>query len=57
MRSRMLKRAETSGRMDDTLEVFQKRFEGFVKESEPVIDFYKSENLYKMVSNPLALME
>lgn len=50
----MLKRAETSHRMDDTLEVFQKRFEGFVKESEPVVEFYKTESLYKMVSSLLA---
>lgn len=43
--------------MDDTLEIFQKRFKGFVEESEPVIEFYKSENLYKMVSSLLALMK
>lgn len=50
MRTRMLKRAETSGRVDDTLEIFQKRLQDFQEESEPIISFYEKEGLYRMVS-------
>eukprot|EP00126_Sphaerothecum_destruens_P009974 Sdes_comp20643_c0_seq1m15851 len=40
MESRLLKRAETSGREDDNIETIKKRFKTFMEKSLPVIDFY-----------------
>lgn len=40
MLERCLKRAETSGRVDDKPEVLQKRVETFLEQSYPVVEFY-----------------
>ena len=40
MMERCLKRAETSGRVDDTAEVLQRRVQTFVDSSYPVIEHY-----------------
>ena len=37
MLERMLNRAETSGRVDDNLETFKKRYKGFLEDSAGVI--------------------
>ena len=41
--SRMLKRAQTSGRVDDTEAIFDKRYQGFLNESEEVIRYFEQE--------------
>lgn len=46
---RMLRRAETSGRVDDNIDTFKKRFQDFVVESEPIISFYEAEETYTKV--------
>jgi adenylate kinase family enzyme len=44
MEKRLLKRGETSGRSDDNAETIKKRFNTFKKETEPIIEHYKTEN-------------
>ena len=41
MIGRLLKRQETSGRIDDNLEVFEKRYKGYLKDTMPVIEHLK----------------
>ncbi len=43
---RLLKRGEISGRSDDNLETIQKRLDVYKNQTSPLIDYYKSENLY-----------
>jgi len=43
MIGRLLKRAETSGRVDDNEETIKKRLATFHKHSEPVVDHYKEK--------------
>jgi len=43
MLQRLMKRAETSGRIDDNIESIRKRFVTFEKESMPVVDQYDKE--------------
>lgn len=40
---RMLNRAETSGRVDDTEAIFDKRYQGFLDESEDIIRYFEQE--------------
>ncbi|KAH9360514.1 hypothetical protein HPB48_022762 [Haemaphysalis longicornis] len=42
MKSRLMKRGETSGRVDDNEETIAKRIKTFHDESEPVLEKYKS---------------
>ncbi|CAH8438846.1 unnamed protein product [Heterobilharzia americana] len=44
MRQRLLKRAETSGRVDDNEETILKRFHTFNELTKPVIEYYKKQN-------------
>jgi len=44
MKSRLLKRAETSGRVDDNEETIAKRLKTFHEHTEPVIGYYTTEN-------------
>ncbi|CAH8446879.1 unnamed protein product [Schistosoma intercalatum] len=44
MRKRLLKRAETSNRVDDNEETIVKRFRTFNELTKPVIEHYKKEN-------------
>ena len=37
----MLKRAQTSGRVDDTEAIFDKRYQGSLNESEEVIRYFE----------------
>ena len=45
MLKRIMKRAKTSGRVDDNIEAAQKRFKTFKEETMPVIDIYTAQNL------------
>lgn len=45
MLQRLLRRAETSGRVDDNVETFKKRYQGFLDDSMPVLDFFRSKGL------------
>ena len=49
MTARLLKRAETSGRVDDNEETIKKRLETFFTQTMPVIEhFEEKENLHKV---------
>lgn len=52
MVKRLLKRGETSGRVDDNEETIKKRLETYYKATEPVITFYKSRGIVRQVSGP-----
>ncbi|OYT17304.1 MAG: adenylate kinase [Bacteroidetes bacterium 4572_77] len=43
---RMMERAKTSGRKDDTLEIIKFRLEEYENKTKPVADFYKAKDLY-----------
>jgi adenylate kinase family enzyme len=47
---RLLKRGETSGRADDNEETIKKRFQTFVTQSKPVIDYFSKLNRCNLVS-------
>lgn len=51
MVKRLLKRGETSGRVDDNEETIKKRLETYYKATEPVITFYKSRGIVRQVSS------
>jgi len=46
---RIMKRSETSGRSDDNLESLKKRFQTYVNETMPIIEYYQKENKVKRV--------
>ncbi|KAI8971364.1 adenylate kinase-domain-containing protein [Pilobolus umbonatus] len=50
MLRRLLKRGESSGRVDDNIESIRKRFVTFIETSMPVIDKFEKENKVKKVS-------
>lgn len=54
MVKRLLKRGETSGRVDDNEETIKKRLETYYKATEPVIAFYKSRGIVRQVSRNVA---
>ena len=43
--ARVLKRAKTSGRVDDTEDIFGKRYQGFLDESKDIIHFSKQKGM------------
>ena len=47
---RMLERAKTSGRSDDTLEIIKYRLEEYENKTKPVADFYKAKGLYHSIN-------
>lgn len=51
MRERILKRGETSGRVDDKEEVIVKRFNTYKNETYPVIEKYGQDggNVYEVI--------
>lgn len=49
MEQRLIKRGETSGRVDDNAETIRKRFNTFVEETIPVIESYEEKNKVKRV--------
>ncbi len=48
---RLLKRGQSSGRADDTLEVIRKRLQIYHEITMPVIEFYKATGRYAAVDN------
>lgn len=54
MEERLIKRGETSGRVDDNAETIRKRFSTFVEETIPVIESYEEENKVKRVRRMIA---
>jgi len=44
MKTRLLKRAETSGRVDDNEETIVKRLKTFHDHTQPVVDYYSQQN-------------
>lgn len=50
MLRRLLKRGESSGRVDDNIESIRKRFAVFIDTSMPVIDAFDKENKVKKVN-------
>lgn len=50
MLKRLLKRGETSGRVDDNEETIRKRFTGYREETLPVIEHYESLHKVTRVS-------
>lgn len=49
MTQRLLKRGETSGRVDDNEETIKKRLETYYKATEPVISFYDKRGIVRKV--------
>lgn len=47
---RLLKRAQASGRSDDTEEVIKKRQEVYRNETEPLLEYYQNKNLLYAVN-------
>ncbi|NWR55226.1 KAD1 kinase, partial [Bucorvus abyssinicus] len=50
MVKRLMKRGETSGRVDDNEETIKKRLETYYKATEPVIAFYKSRGIVRQLN-------
>ncbi|KAB0406877.1 hypothetical protein E2I00_002006, partial [Balaenoptera physalus] len=50
MTKRLLKRGETSGRVDDNEETIKKRLETYYKATEPVIAFYEKRGIIRKVN-------
>jgi len=50
LRSRMLERAKTSGRADDTVEVIENRLKEYDSKTAPVAKYYKERGLYNAVN-------
>lgn len=54
MKTRLMKRAETSGRADDNEETIVKRLDTFHNVTQPVIDYYTEQGkVYKVMSSLL----
>lgn len=53
MTERLLKRAETSGRVDDNEETIKLRLKTFHDVTQPVIDHYTKANKVHIVRDPL----
>ncbi|CAG8507101.1 5657_t:CDS:2 [Acaulospora morrowiae] len=50
MLKRLLKRGETSGRVDDNAETIRRRFKTFVENSYPIVDYYKEQGKIRSIS-------
>jgi len=50
MTKRLLKRAETSGRVDDNEETIKKRLKTFHDQTRPAIEHYNAQNKVKMIA-------
>ena len=49
MEERLIKRGETSGRVDDNVETIKKRFRTFMEKTVPVLEKYEQQNKVKRV--------
>jgi adenylate kinase len=50
LKTRMLERAKTSGRSDDTLEVIENRLKEYDLKTAPVAEYYKERGLYNSIN-------
>uniref|UniRef100_A0A7N5P5Y4 Adenylate kinase isoenzyme 1-like n=1 Tax=Ailuropoda melanoleuca TaxID=9646 RepID=A0A7N5P5Y4_AILME len=50
MVKRLLKRGETSGRVDDNEETIKKRLETYYKATEPVIAYYEKKGIVRKLN-------
>eukprot|EP00762_Andalucia_godoyi_P002667 ANDGO_03419.mRNA.1 Uridylate kinase len=50
MEARLLRRGETSGRIDDNAETIRKRFHTYVGQTMPVIEYFERDNRVRKVS-------
>ncbi|CAJ1345640.1 unnamed protein product, partial [Effrenium voratum] len=57
MRRRLLRRSESSGRVDDQEEVIDKRLATFQADTDPLLKFFKAEGQLKEVDGALAPAE
>ena len=48
MTERLLKRGETSGRVDDNEETIKKRLQTFHNQTKPVIDYYSKQDVFQV---------
>lgn len=55
--ARILNRAQQEGRRDDTPEVAERRFEVYLTETQPLVDYYQREGLLKKVNGDASLDE
>ena len=55
LRKRMLERAKTSGRSDDTIEVIENRLHEYELKTAPVAEYYKERGLYNSVNGTGAI--
>jgi UMP-CMP kinase len=49
MLERLMNRGQTSGRLDDNVTTFKKRFQTFKQETLPVIEYYEKKNKVRRV--------
>ena len=57
MTARLLKRAETSGRVDDNEETIKKRLETFFTQTLPVVQHYEEKgNIHKVTMFPMTVL-
>jgi UMP-CMP kinase len=49
MLERLMNRGQTSGRLDDNVATIKKRFQNFVQETLPVIEYYDKKNKVRRV--------
>ena len=54
---RILTRAQKEGRRDDTPEVAERRFEVYLTETQPLVDYYQREGLLKTVNGDQSMDE
>jgi len=54
---RLLKRAETEGRADDTSEVIENRLKVYRDQTEPLIEFYKGKGILEDIDGELSVEE
>ena len=49
LRTRVIHRGETSGRVDDTAAIFEKRYQGFLDENEDIFRYFESQEKFVKV--------
>jgi len=57
MLERCMKRAETSGRIDDNPETIKKRVQNYFDQTQPVIEYYKKFNKVRKIDATVGISE
>jgi UMP-CMP kinase len=52
---RLLERGQTSGRIDDEIDVIRLRFQTFQKECKPIVDMYSQKNMVRTIQSDQAV--